>query len=149
MVDVGLTAGQVAVILGFSMGYLWGEAFSIADQAIKYEGWWFKLSSSLKQWLVSVLLDAMHHFQYGLALILLVQVFGEALPVVLQLLLAYAGWGLLISDWRDFRNVLRRLGLLEAENYGFAELNDFSEEQTFRNSHVNSDKCDSLEAENR
>lgn len=112
MVSVGLTPEQVAVILGFSLGYLWGEAFSRMDQAVKYESEWFKRLSRFRQWLVSSLLDAMHHFQYGLALILAVQVFGEALPAVFQLLLAYTGWGLVVSDWRDFRNVLRRLGLL-------------------------------------
>ncbi|MEM3162575.1 MAG: hypothetical protein QW056_06285 [Candidatus Bathyarchaeia archaeon] len=115
---MGLTAEQVAAVLGFSLGYLWGEAFSRTDQAIKYESEWFKRLSRFKQRLVSSFMDALHHFQYGLALILAVQVFGEALPVVFQLLLAYAGWGLVVSDWRDFRNVLRRLGLLEAEGYG-------------------------------
>lgn len=139
MVSVGLTPEQVAVILGFSIGYLWGEAFSKADQAVKYKSKWFKRLSRFKQRLVSSFMDALHHFQYGLALILAVQVFGEALPIVFQLLLAYAGWGLVVSDWRDFRNVLRRLGLLEAEGYGLKELNKpsaDSTEQSFKGPHV-------------
>ncbi|MCX8177942.1 MAG: hypothetical protein N3F10_06595 [Candidatus Bathyarchaeota archaeon] len=115
MINAGLTAEQVAAVLGFSLGYLWGEAFSRADQAVKYESEWFKHLSQFRQWLISGLLDALHHFQYGLALILAVLVMGETLPAVFQLLLAYAGWGLVASDWRDFRNVLKRLGLLEAE----------------------------------
>jgi len=113
VINVGLTLEQAAVLLGFSIGYLWGEAFSRTDQAIKYKSEWFKRQSAIIRWLVSSLLDAMHHFQYGLALILAVLVLGDTLPLVVQLLLAYAGWGLVASDWRDFENVFKRLGLIK------------------------------------
>jgi len=116
VINVGLTLEQAAVLLGFSIGYLWGEAFSRTDQAIKYKSEWFRRQSALKQWLVSSLLDAMHHFQYGLALILVVLILDNTLPVVAQLLLAYAGWGLIISDWRDYENVFKRLGLITNED---------------------------------
>jgi len=123
VINVGLTLEQAAVLLGFSIGYLWGEAFSRTDQAIKYKSEWFRRQSAIIRWLVSSLLDAMHHFQYGLALILAVLVLGDTLPIVAQLLLAYAGWGLVVSDWRDFENVFRRLGLIKAKE----TLNEYSE----------------------
>lgn len=111
-VEIALTAVQIAALLGFSIGFLWGEAFSNFDGQVKYSSEWFQRLSPFQQWLVASALDAMHHFQYGLALILAVMVYGEALPVVLQTLLVYVGLGLIVSDWKDYEYVLKRFGLL-------------------------------------
>jgi hypothetical protein len=108
---VNLTSAEICVILGFSVGFLWGEAFSSFDQKIKYYSPWFKQLSPFRQWLVASAFDAMHHFQYGLALILFAMEFSAALPLTAQQLLLWVGWGLVASDWKDYANVLRRLGL--------------------------------------
>lgn len=105
-----LNQNEICMILGFSIGFLWGEAFSSFDQKIKYSSGWFRRLSPFIQWLVASLLDATHHFQYGLALILFAMEFST-LPLMVQQLLLWVGWGLVVSDWKDYRNVLKRLGL--------------------------------------
>ena len=104
-----LTVVEVAIALGFSVGYLWGESFSGFDGQIKHESEWFKKLDPFSQWIVESVLDAAHHFQYGLALILWVMI---NLPPdsIKYILLLYLGWGLVVSDWKDYQNVLRRAG---------------------------------------
>jgi len=104
------TATEVATILGFSVGLLWGESFSGFDGQIKYETQWFQNLDPFTQWLVASILDATHHFQYGLAVILWVitRLTPGSTPYTLLL---WLGWGLVVSDWKDYRNVLRRLGI--------------------------------------
>jgi len=94
-------------ILAFSIGFLWGESFSKFDQYVKYgngNGWFSKLSRR-KQWLVERILDANHHFQYGLVLMILAYFVTEPLLA----LFTYAmGFGLLVSDLKDYKYVLKR-----------------------------------------
>ncbi len=100
---------------GFSLGFLYGEAFSRFEQTIKYSTSWFKKQSAFLQWLVSSLLDANHHFQVGLAVVLVVltsPLFAN--NPTWRLILLWLGWGLVASDMRDFRNILRRIGLKQA-----------------------------------
>ncbi|MEM3626436.1 MAG: hypothetical protein QXZ25_00210 [Candidatus Bathyarchaeia archaeon] len=108
---VSLSAAEICAILGFSVGFLWGESFSSFDGKIKYYSSWFKQLSPFKKWLVASAFDAMHHFQYGLMLMLFVMEFAAALPLMVRQLLLWVGWGLVASDWKDYANVLRRLGL--------------------------------------
>lgn len=103
---------QIAALLGFSVGFLWGEAFSKFDSQIKYQSKWFKQLNPFQRWLIASVLDAMHHFQYGLALILAVALFGEALPMILQVLFVWVGWGLVLSDFKDYEYVLKRFGIV-------------------------------------
>lgn len=110
-----LTVAEVAMVFGFSIGYLWGEAFSGFDGQIKHESEWFKKQNPIIQWFVESLLDATHHFQYGLALILWVMV--KLPPDSIQyLVLIRLGWGLVASDWKDYQNVLRRAGFNTQED---------------------------------
>jgi len=104
-----LSLDEIALVLGFSLGYLWGESFSQFDQAIKHRSAWFKELSPFKQWLAASTLDVFHHFQYGLALILLVSAYGFCLDPLLHTILVWAGWGLVASDWKDYQNVIKRL----------------------------------------
>lgn len=108
-----LTASQISAILGFSIGFCWGEAFSSIDQQIKYKTEWFKKLSPLRQWFVASVLDAFHHFQYGLALMLLAMLSPcpSWFPAWFGTVVLWTGWGLVVSDWKDYRNVLKRLGL--------------------------------------
>jgi len=110
---VSLTAAQICAMLGFSVGFLWGEAFSSFDQQIKYNSEWFRRLTPFQQWFVSSLLDAFHHFQYGLALMLLALTVPcpSWLPAWFNTLVLWVGWGLVVSDWKDYRNVFKRLGL--------------------------------------
>lgn len=116
--EITLTAYQIAVMLGFSIGLLWGEAFSGFDGQIKYGNDDYESWPSWKKFLVGALLDANHHFQYGLAIMLIamrrpiIWVFNftwlNAHPTI-TLMLLWLGWGLVVSDWKDYQNVLKRL----------------------------------------
>jgi len=109
--DLYMDPETLAKILGFSMGFLYGESFSELDFKVKYVSQWFKNRSQFWQWFVASLLDTQHHFQFGLALMLIVQVIG--LHPLVALLLYYAGLGLVTSDLKDYEYVLSRLGLAE------------------------------------
>ena len=111
-VEFALSASEVAMVLGFSVGFLYGEAFSRFDKTVRYQTAWFKGLSGFGQWLVSSLFDANHHFQVGLVVVLatLKLPFFADHPT-LNLVFFWLGWGLVVSDLRDFRNVLKRLGL--------------------------------------
>jgi hypothetical protein len=106
---IAFSAVQICAVLGFSIGFCWGEAFSNFDQQIKYLSQWFKRLSPFQKWFAASVLDAMHHFQYGLALMLAAML--TPCPSWLQTLLMWVGWGLVVGDWKDYQNVLRRLGL--------------------------------------
>jgi hypothetical protein len=100
----------IAAILGFSFGYLYGEAFSKFDEAVKYENIWYENLNPLLKWFIASLLDANHHFQYGLVLMLLTYFYS--LPPLWLLILWWAGAGLVVSDWKDYQYVLKRMGLV-------------------------------------
>jgi len=114
----------LAKILGFSIGFLWGEAFSRWDYAIKYKSAWYKTLNPFWRWFVASLLDTQHHFQYGLALIIFVLKLKTIIALfpwwswasVLTyttptLILIWMGAGLVASDLKDYEYVLKRMGL--------------------------------------
>ena len=100
----------IAAILGFSFGFLYGEAFSKFDEAVKYENTWYETLNPLLKWFIASLIDANHHFQYGLVLMLVTYLY--ALPPYWPLVLWWAGAGLVVSDWKDYQYVLKRMGLV-------------------------------------
>lgn len=110
VLEINLTVDQIVTILGFSIGFLYGETFSNIDFEIKYnskafEGW--------KKWLILRFLDANHHFQIGLFLMLVSQRWDFLYTIPLaQLFFLWMGWGLVISDWKDYKNILKRMGLI-------------------------------------
>lgn len=118
---ITLTAELIAVILGFSIGYLWGEAFSGFDGQVKYgTGSAWDGEESWRRFLIGAFLDANHHFQYGLVLMLMVMrpsklwIFDWTWLKVhptLSLILLFVGWGLVVSDGKDYKNILKRLGI--------------------------------------
>jgi len=109
MVDIVLSLMDAITLLGFSVGLMWGESFSEFDGKIKYESEWYKRLDGFWQWVVSSLLDATHHYQYGLGLIVLTltQEWFQVRPMW-ALLCRWLAWGLIVSDWKDYQNVLKR-----------------------------------------
>ncbi len=101
----------IAAVLGFSFGFLYGEAFSKFDQAVKYENTWYETLNPVLKWFIASLLDANHHFQYGLVLMLLTYLYS--LPPLWPLILWWAGAGLVVSDLKDYQYVLERMGLVK------------------------------------
>ncbi len=108
--EILITATEALVDLAFSIGLLWGEAFSAFDGAIKYESDWYKQFDSVGQVVINGILDATHHFQYGLALIAVADLYFMSRPLW-ALFMKWVGWGLIISDWKDYENVLKRFGV--------------------------------------
>jgi len=109
--DLYMDPETLAQILGFSIGVLYGESFSELDFKVKYVSQWFKNRSLFWQWIIASILDTQHHFQYGLALMLTVQL--VTLHPILALMLYYMGLGLVVSDLKDYEYVIARLGLRE------------------------------------
>ena len=120
MLQIELTAYQIAVTLGFSVGFLWGEAFSGFDGQIKHGDNGFEDWPDWQKFIVGALLDANHHFQYGLIVMLIAMLRPDiwwifdftwlnSHPTV-TLILLWLGWGLVVSDGKDYRNVLKRMG---------------------------------------
>ena len=104
----------IAAVLGFSFGFLYGESFSKFDQAVKYENSWYENLNPLLKWFIASLLDANHHFQCGLVLMLLIYLY--TLPPLWSMILWWAGAGLVVSDWKDYQYVLKRMGLVNDSN---------------------------------
>jgi len=96
---------RLAIILGFSFGFFWGESFSKFDYQIKYKSKILE-KHAFSRWLLLTALDALHHFQYGLALMFVAQL--PLLPPLHVLLIYWAGAGLVISDWKDYEYVIKR-----------------------------------------
>lgn len=108
--EITLTLTEAITYLAFSIGFLWGEAFSAFDGIVKYESDWYKKFDKVGQVVITGILDAMHHFQYGLALIIVADIYFSVHPLI-WLFVRWLGWGLIISDWKDYRNVLLRFGV--------------------------------------
>jgi len=119
-----MSVEEVIKVLGFSIGFLWGEAFRKTDYQVKHVAGWLQKQSKFTQWLVASLLDTQHHFQYGLALIILVEKIEAVIAVMPwlgflgviarqtpSLLLTWLAYGLIVSDWKDYEYVLKRMGL--------------------------------------
>ncbi len=112
--QIVLTAMQIAAILGFSVGFLWGEAFKGFDGMVKHDS--LGDLSGWSEFLVLAFLDANHHFQYGLAVMLFAMKYSwfQVHPTMFTIVL-WAGWGLVVSDGKDYRNILVRMGVLDGE----------------------------------
>jgi len=106
-------------ILAFSVTFLYGESFYNLDGEMQ-ETDWFKKLNRIQQYLLKCFMDVNHHFQYGLVLIIL----GWLVPTnglvvlnftmsqsIAQTLLWWGGAGFVSSDFKDFENILKRLGL--------------------------------------
>jgi hypothetical protein len=102
--------------LGFSVGFLWGAAFSKFEGALKYNSGFYPALSPLGQWLLGSLMDATHHCQYGLAVVLLVMKIPwfPSHPTI-SLVLTWMGWGLIASNWKDCKNILKRLNKAQTQ----------------------------------
>ena len=120
VLEITLTVYQLAVTLGFSVGFLWGVAFKDFDGQVKHGGGDYEAWSSWKKFLVGAVLDANHHFQYGLVIMLIAMQRPRVWFInfawlnnhpTLTLILLWLGWGLVVSDWKDYQNVLKRLGV--------------------------------------
>lgn len=131
LLEISLSVYQIAVTLGFSVGFLWGEAFSGFDAQVKYEDDGYEGWSRWKKFLVGAFLDANHHFQYGLAIMLVAMLRPDLTWIydlawldftwlnvhpTLTLILLWLGWGLVVSDWKDYRHVLGRMNIGQGEN---------------------------------
>ena len=123
VMNFSFTAIQIATLLGFGSGVYAGEAFSGFDGLVKYgvngENTWFEKLSPWEQRFLSIILDMSHHFQYGLAMVLIAKINPLLIvrPVIATIISSY-GWGLVASDWKDFENVLERLGFLSNASSG-------------------------------
>jgi len=106
------TPQQALFIVSFSVGVLWGEAGSTFDWEVKYGKTkkWFNSLSLIQKTVVDFILNLTHHYQYGLVLVYLSQKYLSGDPLTFFM---WAGWGLIISDWKDYQQILIRLGLEE------------------------------------
>ena len=97
-------------ILGFSLGFLFGEGGSNFDWEVKYSAGkeWYDKQGLVAQYLINYGLNLTHHFQYGLALIAASYIYTTGNT---QLFVQYFGAGLLVSDWKDYKYILKRLGI--------------------------------------
>lgn len=95
------------VWLARSLGFLLGESFSELDHKVKHLSPRYQAMSEFSKYIISCLLDFTHHFQYGLALMII----GHYLQGDVQTFVYNFGWGLVISDWKDYKNVLKRFGV--------------------------------------
>jgi len=85
-------------VLGFSLGLLFGNAFKDVDHQVQQTPW-FKSLTPFQQWILQRILDAMHHFQYGLVLIVLAECFLQG--SLLYILVYAMGVGLVVDDLPD------------------------------------------------
>lgn len=94
---------------GFMFGFGFGEAFSKLDGEIKhgaYKAWYTALGVGSKRF-VAQILDAFHHFQYGILLMIAAHRLRALYPELAVALYAF-GAGLVVSDAKDYQNVLKR-----------------------------------------
>jgi hypothetical protein len=102
------------IVLGFSMGFLLGEGGSKFDEEIKYGAGktWYNALPLYGQAIVNYILNVTHHFQYGLVAIIIGHIYLTGMQ---QQFAWYFGWGMIISDWKDYKNILKRLGFVVTE----------------------------------
>ena len=108
--EIALSLTEALVYLAFSIGFLWGEAFSGFDGEVTHGENGFDAWPRWQKFLVGGFLDANHHFQLGLAAIVYAKIYLVPRPLW-ALFLSWIGWGLIVSDWKDYKNVLNRFGL--------------------------------------
>jgi len=95
-------------VLGFGIGLLAGESFARFDYMIKHKSEWYKKLAPFWKWFVAGLLDILHHWQYGAVLILFVQLYPNT-PDAWGILLTWLGIGLIVSDWKDWEYIIKRM----------------------------------------
>ncbi len=110
MVDLIPDVLTTLIILAFSMGFLLGEGGSKFDQTIKYGSCKAIYDSLGPVWrsLVDYTLNVTHHYEFGLLSIYLGWMYLSGHQ---QVFAWYFGWGMIVSDFKDFENILIRLGL--------------------------------------
>lgn len=108
--EITLTLTEALVYLAFSIGFLWGEAFSGFDGEITHGDNGFDAWPRWQRFLVTGFLNANHHFQLGLMAIIYANIYLIHRPLWM-LFLKWIGWGLIVSDWKDYKNVLKRFGV--------------------------------------
>jgi len=98
----------LSVILGFSTGALLGNAGKNFDYNIKKTEW-FKNLNQFSKWLISMILDVTHHFQYGLILMLyaLTYIDSNLHPIRFWLIYSF-GFGLVVTDVKDIPKRFRK-----------------------------------------
>jgi hypothetical protein len=101
-------------VLGFGLGFLLGEKGYTFDGEVKYGSGkaWFESLHPVLRYVVSLGMDVLHHWEYGILSIYLGHRFftGD-----LQVFSWYFGWGMVVSDFKDYNNILVRLGIKQAE----------------------------------
>lgn len=112
--EIALSLTEALVYLAFSIGFLWGEAFSGFDGEVTHGENGFDAWPRWQKFLVGGFLDANHHFQIGLAMIIIADIYVLGHPLW-TLFLKWVGWGLIVSDWKDYENVLKRFGVGNGE----------------------------------
>ena len=88
------------------IGFLLGETFSDWDETVQGLDW-FKGSSPFRKYLTRKLMDLFHHWQSG-ALLMILSYPQMGLFASFNWVLWVLGFGLFISDIRDFENLKRR-----------------------------------------
>jgi len=97
----------LAVVLGFGTGVALGNGGKDFDRMVQ-ETEWFKKLSKFKKWLVKMLLDLTHHFQYGLILMLYARIYLESTHPTLFWIVYSLGFGLVVTDIKDVPRRFRR-----------------------------------------
>ena len=95
-------------LLAALTAFTWGESFYNFDGDIQ-ESAWFKALNPLYQLVVKKFMDINHHWQYGLILNIIGILYFDGLKLVA---LQYASIGFILADFKDFKNILKRFGLI-------------------------------------
>lgn len=110
MIDIIPDLVTAVITLGFSLGFLWGEGGSNFDWEVKYGSGkvWYEGQTLTVKAIIDFLLNVTHHYQYGLIIIILGYLYAAG---DILLFMQYFGLGLIISDWKDYKYILKRLGI--------------------------------------
>jgi len=114
MVDIIPDLVSCVILLAFSIGFLFGEAGANFDQDVKYGVGkeWYESLNIVSRYVLNVFLNVTHHFQYGLVSIIVGYLYFTDLR---QIFFWYVGWGLIVADVKDFKNILKRLGFITVD----------------------------------
>jgi hypothetical protein len=104
LLNIDASVKLLAALTAFS----WGESFYNFDGDVQ-ESDWFKSLNPLAKIVVRKFMDINHHWQYGLILNIIGLLYFDGLKLVA---LQYAAVGFIIADVKDFKNILKRFGLL-------------------------------------
>jgi len=96
----------VAVILGFATGIAMGNAGKNFDYEFQ-QSEWFQGKSKFHQYIVKIILNSTHHFQYGLILMLYALKYLEQGTIIFWVLYSL-GFGLVVTDIKDIPQRFRK-----------------------------------------